>query len=209
MTEPNNCILRLESEKDRDRSEFVTREAFWNVYRPGCSEHYILHRFRDLSDFVPDLNYVLETDGEVIGHIMYSHAEIQTDDGQKIPIMVFGPVSILPEYQGRGYGSMLITHTLKKAADLGCGAVAITGNPDYYKRFGFESGQAYGVYYAAVPRSEETPFFMIKELKKGYLDGIVGSYTDPPGYFADDAAVEAFDRRFEPKEKKKLPGQLV
>ena len=126
MTEPNNCILRPESEKDRDRSEFVTREAFWNVYRPGCSEHYILHRFRDLSDFVPDLNYVLETDGEVIGHIMYSHAEIQTDDGQKIPIMVFGPVSILPEYQGRGYGSMLITHTLKKAADLGCGAVAIT-----------------------------------------------------------------------------------
>lgn len=205
----SNIIIRLENKKDWEEVEFLTREAFWNVYRPGCSEHYVLHCFRNNPDFVPELSYVIELDGKIIGHIMYSKAEIKTDQGRCIPIMVFGPVSILPEYQGQGYGSMLITYTIRKTEELGCGAIAITGNPNYYNRFGFVDGQSVGVYYAAVPRTESTPFFMIKVLKDGYLDSVVGSYTDPQGYTVDDSDVEEFDRKFPRKEKKRLPGQLI
>lgn len=205
----NQMGIRLEEKRDRCETESLTREAFWNKYRPGCSEHYLLHRFRTHPEFVHALNYVLEEDGRIVAHIMYSHAEILADDGRRIPIVAFGPVSVLPEMQKKGYGSKLIRFTLARAAELGYGAVAITGDPQYYARFGFVSGHSAGIYYAALPRSEEAPFFMVKELQPGFLHGAVGSYSDPEGYMAEEADVEAFDALFPPKEKKKLPGQLV
>ena len=201
--------IRREEPKDYREAEELTREAFWNKYRPGCFEHYVLHRYRSRPEFVKELNYVAEEDGKLVAHIMYSHAIITTDDGRVIPIMVFGPVSVLPEKQGKGYGSRLIRRTLDLAEKLGCGAVAITGDPAYYHRFGFVSGSALGVYYGGVPRTEEAPFFMVKELKAGFLRGVTGVYKDPEGYFAADDDVDAFDASFPPKEKKKLPGQLV
>ena len=140
---------------------------------------------------------------------MYSRAQITADDGREIPILIFGPVSVLPEKQGRGYGSRLIRYTLDLAEKMGCGAVAITGDPDYYHRFGFVSGSALGVYYDGAPRSEEAPFFMVKELKAGFLQGVTGVYRDPKGYFVEDAEVEDSDAGFPPKEKKKLPEQLA
>ncbi len=126
-----------------------------------------------------------------------------------MPIMTFGPVSVLPECQGKGYGSELIRFTMDKALELGCGAIAITGNPSYYHRFGFVSGHSRGIYYSAVSRDDEAPFFMVKELKSGYLTRVAGTFQDPEGYLVEDADVEAFDRNFPPKEKRKLPGQLV
>ncbi len=207
--EKNNCTIRLETENDWNEVENLTREAFWNKYHPGCLEHYILHRFRNQPDFVKELDYVIEEDGRIVAHIMYCNSEIMCDDGRIISIMTFGPVSVLPEYQGKGYGSKLIRFTMKKAAELGCGAIAITGNPDYYHRFGFASGHSMHIYYSAVPRDNEAPFFMIKELQSGYLTGITGSFQDPDGYVVEDADVDAFDANFPPKEKKRLPGQLV
>lgn len=204
----NNYILRLEEKKDYREVENLTREAFWNVYRPGCSEHYVLHTYRDRAEFVPELDFCLEIEDKIIAHIMYSRASVFTDDGRTIPIMIFGPVSVLPDYQGEGYGSIIIKHSLQKAKEMGCGAVAITGHPEYYKRFGFVSGKSKGVYYSDMPREEDAPFFMVKELDEGFLDGVVGTYKDPEGYFVDDAEVEEFDKQFPPKEKKVLPGQL-
>lgn len=194
--------------EDRKEVENLTREAFWNKYRPGCSEHYVLHQFRNRPDFVKELDYVIEEDGKIVAHIMYCKSEIICDNGGIIPIMTFGPVSVLPEYQGKGYGSKLIRFTLEKTLELGCGGIAITGNPDYYQRFGFVSGHSMHIYYAAVPRDKETPFFMVKELESGYLTGIRGTFQDPDGYMVEDAEVEEFDAGFPPKEKKKLPGQL-
>lgn len=200
--------IRLEEEKDWRTVENLTREAFWNKYCPGCSEHYILHKFRNRPEFVKELDYVMENEGEIVAHIMYSKAEIRTDDGRSIPILVFGPVSVLPEEQNKGYGSKLIRFTLEEAAGLGYGAVAITGNPEYYHRFGFVSGHSMHIYYNDLPRNEEAAFFMVKELKKGYLSDIIGTYRDPEGYFSDPEDVDVFDRYFPPKEKKVLPGQL-
>lgn len=201
--------LRLETENDFNEVENLTREAFWNKYCPGCTEHYVLHRYRTLPDFVRELDYVIEEDGRIVAHIMYSRAEIQADNGQIVPILVFGPVSVLPEMQGKGYGNIIIRHTLNKAAELGYGVVAITGNPAYYHRFGFVSGNLVGIYYSDMPREEEAPFFMVKILKDGFMDGITGTYHDPKGYETNEDEVEAFDASFPPKEKKKLPGQLV
>nr|WP_325195647.1 N-acetyltransferase [uncultured Oscillibacter sp.] len=194
-------MIRLEETKDYREVENLTREAFWNKYRPGCMEHYVLHQYRSRPEFVKELDYVIEDDGEIVAHIMYSHALVAADDGRTVPIMIFGPISVRPEKQGKGYGSKLIRYTLDLAEKMGCGAVAITGDPKYYHRFGFVSGSQWGVYYNGLPRSEEAPFFMVKELKEGFLRDITGVYRDPEGYFAEDGDVEAFDAGFPPKEK--------
>lgn len=204
----NNYRIRLETKADHHTTENLTREAFWNVYRPGCTEHYVLHRFRDREDFIPELDFVMEKDGKIIGHVMYAHSAIKADDGRIIPIMTFGPISIAPEYQRQGYGTILLRHSMDKAQELGAGALAITGNLDFYGKSGFAVASIKGIHYSDEPRSEEVPYFLIKELRPGFLDGITGSYKEPEGYFVNDAEVEAFDAQFPPKEKLKLPGQL-
>lgn len=205
----NNYIIRLEEPKDFREVENLTREAFWNVYQPGCMEHFILHNYRNLTDFIGGLDYVIELDGKIVAHIMYSKAEIKCDDGKIIPIAIFGPVSVLPEYQHKGYGSKIITYTMEKAKQLGYGAIAITGNPEYYHRFGFTDAHSFDVYYMDIPRDEPTPFFMMKELQEGYFDGVSGNYHDPEGYQIDNNALEEYDKTFPPKVKEKCPGQLV
>ena len=204
-----NLIIRTETSDDYAIVENLTREAFWNVYRPGCVEHYVLHCFRSLPEFIPQLSLVAEAEGLILGHIMYSRASITCDDGSCLPIVIFGPLSVAPEHQRRGIGSALVRHSLALAKSLGCGAVAITGSSAYYGRFGFIPSQSKGIFYDGLPRSEPTPFFMVKELTVGYLAGITGTYADPPGYFVRDEDVDAFDARFPLKEKLKLPGQLA
>ena len=200
--------LRLEQPEDYRIVENLTREAFWNVYQPGCMEHYVLHCYREDSDFIPDLDFVLETDGKIIGHIMYVHSEIVQEDGTHIPIITFGPVSILPEYQRQGYGKKLIDYSLEQAEKMGFGAVAITGNIEVYGKSGFVTGKSKNIYYGEEPDSE---YFLVKELKPGFLNGVIGTFRDPEGYFVcqnNPEGFEAFEKTFPEKEKKKLPGQL-
>lgn len=204
----NDYCIRLETKADYREVENLTREAFWNVYRPGCTEHFVLHQFRDREDFVPELDLVMEKGGKIIGHVMYVRSAITADDGKTIPMMTFGPISIAPEYKRQGYGTILLQYSMDKAKALGAGALAITGNIDFYGKSGFVVASTKGIHYYAEPRSEEVPYFLIKELKSGFLDGITGSYKDPEGYFVDDADAEAFDEQFPPKKKEKLPGQI-
>lgn len=205
----NDYTIRLENKADYKEVENLTREAFWNLYRPGCLEHYVLHCYRDREEFVRELDLVMEKDGKIIGHIMYVHSEIQADDGRVIPIMTFGPFSIAPEYKHKGYGTKLLQYSMNKAIELGLGAIAICGNIDYYGKFGFVPASTKGVHYFAEPRENEVPYFLIKELHAGWLNGITGTYKDPEGYFVDEKEAEEFDTHFPPKEKLKLPGQLV
>ena len=204
-----NYIIRNETAADYRAVENLTREAFWNVYRPGCSEHYVLHRFRDRPEFVKELDYVMEMDRQIIGHVMFAKAAIAADDGRTLPIMTFGPISIHPDFQRKGYGKALLDFALEKATEMGVGAVCMEGNIDFYGKCGFEVASGRGIHYYAEPREEVVPYFLLKELKKGFLDGATGVYHTPDGYFADDADIEAFDRQFPPKEKRVLPGQLA
>lgn len=202
-------IIRLETKRDYKEVENVTREAFWNVYRPGCMEHYVLHCYRDREDFIKELDFVMEQEGKIIGHVMYSKAEIKADDGRKIPIMTFGPISILPEYKRKGYGKKLLDYSMQKAKEMGAGALCIEGNIDFYGKSGFVVASTKGIHYYAEPRENEVPYFLVKELEEGFLEGMEGIYHTPEGYFVDEKEVEIFDRKFPKKEKLKLPGQLA
>lgn len=200
--------IRREEPKDYRECENVTREAFWNVYKPGCAEHYVLHTYRNKPEFVPELDFVLEEDGKIIGHVMFVRAKINADDGREIPIMTFGPISILPEYKRKGYGKKLLDYALEKANEMGAGAICMEGNIDFYGKSGFDVASKRGIHYYAEPREAICPYFLMKELTPGYLEGVTGIYHTPEGYFVEDAEVEEFDKGFPPKKKEKLPGQI-
>ena len=205
----NEYTIRKETAADYRAVENLTREAFWNVYRPGCTEHFVLHQFRDRPEFVKELDLCLETAGQIIGHVMFVRAEIAADDGIILPIMTFGPISIHPDFQRRGYGKILLDYALEKAAQMGVGAVCMEGNIAFYGNCGFDIASKSGIHYYAEPREAVVPYFLLKQLQEGFLDGVTGIYRTPAGYFVDDAEAEAFDRQFPPKVKRKLPGQLV
>lgn len=204
----DKIIIRNETKEDYRKVEILTREAFWNVYRPGCMEHYVLHCYRDDPAFVPELDFVMELNNELIGQVIYVRSEIDCDNGRKAPIMTFGPIGIAPEYKRQGYGKRLLDYSMEKAKETGVGALVVTGNILFYGKSGFVPAKTKGVRYLDDP---EADYLLIKELIPGFLDGISGTYKDPEGYFVCEKNSEAFERfeaTFPKKEKKKLPGQL-
>ena len=204
-------IIRLEEKKDWREVENLTREAFWNVYKPGCLEHFVLKRYRSNPDFIPELDYVMEEDGKIIGHVMFSKAEIVLDDGTKFPSWTFGPISIHPDYKRKGYGLKLLQYALGKARDMGIGLLCMEGNIDFYKHAGFDLASKLKIHYHAEPRESEVPYFLAQELIPGYWSGHEGTYCPPAGYFVadiDPAGFEAYEATFPAKEKAFQPGQL-
>lgn len=204
----NNVIIRLERKEEARIVENLVRESFWNVYRPGCLEHYVLNQLRNDKAFMPELDFVMELDGKIIGQNMFMKAEIKADDGRSVPIMTMGPICIAPEQKRKGYGKILLDYSLEKAKDLGCGALCFEGNIDFYGKSGFTYASEYGIRYHGLPKDADASFFLCRELIPGYLNGITGEYSTPQGYMVDEAAAEEFDKQFPFKEKLKLPGQL-
>lgn len=204
----NNLTIRLETSQDYGVVENLVRESFWNVYRPGCSEHYVLHLLRDDADFVKQLDFVAELDGEIIGQCVFVKAQITVDNGTQIPVLTMGPICIAPQYQHNGYGKVLLDYCLDRATQQGYGAVLIEGNIDFYAKCGFTYASNFGIRYHGLPEGEDASFFLCKELQVGYLANVTGEYATPNAYFVDDNDVENFDKTFPPKTKLKLPTQL-
>ena len=204
----NDCIIRNERKEERRETENLVRESFWNVYRPGCLEHYVLNQLRNDDAFIHELDFVMEKDGKIIGQNMFMRAVIKADDGRDIPIITMGPICIANELKRQGYGKILLDYSLEKATEMGFGAVCFEGNIDFYGKSGFTFASDFGIRYHGLPEGADASFFLCKELKKGYLDGITGEYAPPQGYFVDEDKAEEFDKQFPPKEKLKLPGQL-
>lgn len=204
----NDYIIRLETKEDYREVENLVRESFWNVYRPGCSEHYVIHVLRDDPAFVKELDFVMEKDGRLIGQNMFMKTIIEADDGRTIDILTMGPICITPELKRKGYGKAILDYSLEKAAALGFGAVLFEGNIGFYGNSGFDYAGNFGIWYHDLPEGEDASFFLCKEMVPGYLDGITGVYQTPNGYYVDDSDVEEFDKEFPPKKKLKLPGQL-
>ena len=205
----NDYVIRLEKNEEHRQVETLVREAFWNVYRPGCLEHYVLHCLRGDADFVPQLDFVMELDGRLIGQDIFVRTVIHADNGRDIPIMTMGPICIAHDLQGKGYGKILLDYALEKTAALGCGAVCFEGNIGFYGKSGFTFARNFGLRYHGLPAGADDSFFLCKELIPGYLDGVTGEYATPQGYLVDEKEAEEFDKSFPPKEKLKLPGQLV
>ena len=204
----NDYIIRLEQEKDFREVENLVRESFWNVYRPGCSEHYVIHVLRDDPAFVKELDFVMEKDSRLIGQNMFMKTVILADDGRVIDVLTMGPIGITPELKRQGYGKALLDYSLEKAAQLGFGAVLFEGNIGFYGKSGFDYASRFSIRYHDLPEGADASFFLCRELIPGYLDGVTGVYQAPQGYYVDDSDVEEFDKGFPPKEKLKLPGQI-
>ena len=239
MSKNSEYTIRQERPADFSAVENLTREAFWNVYRPGCLEHYVLHCYRSNPGFIPELSLVLEKDGEILAHVMFAWSEILVDpqasqessaqvaeegcgsfqgdsadsaqvagdEPRRLRMMTFGPISVRPDMQRKGLGKLLLDYALERAREMGAGCIAMCGNIQFYGKCGFVTATSKGIRYADDPDGD-APYFLIRELTPGFLDGIRGIYRDPSPYFVDDKDVEEFDKQFPPKEKKVLPGQL-
>lgn len=204
----NDISIRLEKKEDYRAVENLVREAFWNVYRPGCSEHYVIHVLRSDPAFIKELDFVMEQDGSLIGQNMFMKTIIEADNGKIVPVLTMGPICITPELKRKGYGKILLDYSLEKAAKMGFGAVLFEGNIGFYGKSGFDYASKFGIRYHDLPEDADSSFFLCKELITGYLDGITGVYQTPKGYYVDDKDVEEFDKTFPYKEKLKLPGQI-
>ena len=204
----NDYRIRLEEKKDYAKVENLVRESFWNVYRPGCLEHFVLHVLREDPAFVKELDFVMEKDGELIGQNMFMETVIDADDGRRIPVLTMGPIGITPALKRQGYGKKLLDYSLEKAAALGYGAVLFEGNIGFYGHSGFTYAREFGIRYHDLPEGADDSFFLCRELIEGYLDGVTGVYQTPQGYYVDEEAAEEFDRAVPSKEKLRLPGQI-
>ncbi|MBQ6196471.1 MAG: GNAT family N-acetyltransferase [Lachnospiraceae bacterium] len=205
----NDYTIRLERSEDFREVENLVRESFWNVYRPGCSEHFVIHVLRNDPAFVKELDFVMEQGGMLIGQNMFMRTVINADDGRVIPVLTMGPIGITPKLKRRGYGKKLLDYSLEKAADMGFGAVLFEGNIGFYGHSGFSYAREFGIRYHDLPEGADDSFFLCKELISGYLDDVTGVYQTPQGYYVNDADVEEFDKAFPPKEKLRLPGQIT
>ena len=204
----NDIIIRLEKKVEYREVEKLVRESFWNVYKPGCSEHYVLHVLRDDPAFVKELDFVMEKDGRLIGQNVFVRTVINADDGRDIDVLTIGPICIAPELKRKGYGKLLLDYSLEKAVEMGFGAVLFEGNIDFYGKSGFDYARKFGIRYHDLPEGADDSFFLCKELIPGYLDEVIGVYQTPQAYYVDDADVEEFDKNFPAKEKLKLPDQI-
>lgn len=204
----HDYTIRLERREERREVESLVRESFWNVYRPGCLEHFVLNRMRSHPDFIAELNYILEKEGKLIGQNVFVRAIIKADDGRSIPIAAMGPICIANEFKRQGYGKLLLDYTLEKAREYGIKAVCFEGNIDFYGKSGFDYASKFGIRYHGVSEGEDASFFLCKELERGYLSGVTGEYTPPKCYFVDEKEAEEFDKAFPHKEKLKLDTQI-
>jgi len=204
----NSYTFRLEKEEDYREVENLIRESFWNIYRPGCSEHYVIHVLRNDPAFVQELDFVMKKNGRIIGQNMFMKTIINADDGRNVSVLTMGPICIIPELKRQGYGKALLDYSLEKAKALGFGAVLFEGNIEFYGKSGFDFASKFGIRYHNLPEDADASFFLCKELISGYLNGITGVYQTPKGYYVSDSDVEKFDKRFPYKEKLKLPGQI-
>lgn len=201
-----NISIRLENENDFRNVENIIREAFWDVYKPGCVEHLIVHKIRKVSAFIRELDFIA-CDGEVvIGNIIYSKAKIINEDNEEFQVLCMGPIGVLPSYQGKGIGTLLIKHSINVARTLGYNAIIIFGNPNYYHRFGFENAQKYNIQTSWGANLEA--FMMVLELYEGSLKGISGKYYEDSVFEVDDEELNIFEKQFPYKEKHITDTQL-
>ncbi len=197
-------VIRNERESDFEKVETLTREAFYNVYVPGCMEHYLVRNIRSHEDFVPELDFVLELDGEIAGSIMYTKATLTDEKGNRKEILTFGPLCVSPKVQRRGYGKLLMEHSFARAAEMGYEAIVIFGSPSNYVSSGFKSCRTFNV---CTEERKYPAAMLVKELAPGALDGRQWIYRESPAMAIRPEEAQAYDDTLEPMEKKWLPSQ--
>ena len=200
-----NISIRLEEENDFRDVEYMTREAFWDVYKPGCNEHLIVHKIRKVTAFIKELNFVACDKDKIVGNIIYSKSKIINDENKNFEVLCMGPIGVLPSYQGQGIGSLLMKYSIEKAKLLGYKAIIIFGNPDYYHRFNFSNSKEYGI---QTSWGDNFEAFMALELYDGGLNGISGKYYENAVFEIEKEELEIFEKEFPYKKKHVTDTQL-
>lgn len=200
-----NISIRLENENDSRNVENMIREAFWDVYKPGCDEHLIIHKIRKTNAFIKELDFVACNEEIIVGNIIYSNAKIINENNEEFEILCMGPLGVLPTYQGKGIGTLLMKHSIKVVKTLGYNAIVIFGNSNYYHRFGFENARKYNIQTSWGANFEE---FMVLELYEGSLEGISGKYYENSVFEIDKEELNVFEKQFLYKEKHITDTQL-
>lgn len=212
-----DITIRLETENDYRATENLVREAFWNVYRPGCTEHFVLRTLRNDAAFVRALDFVMESgcaknaQKKIVAQNVFVRMHIDADDGRNIEVLTMGPICVAPDLQRQGLGKRLLDFSLEKAVELGFGAVLFEGNIAFYSKSGFDYASRFKIRYHDLPDGADSSFFLCRELRAGYLDGITGVYQTPQGYYAAEEHPDgfaAFDAGFPKKENLVLAGQI-
>jgi len=193
-----DILIRPETENDYFENEYVTREAFWNLYVPGCNEHYLVHVLRKHADYLPEFSFVAEYQNKIIGNIFYARSHVINEQDQRMDTLTFGPVSVLPEFQRKGVGSALIQHTVAIARQKNYPAIIIYGSPSNYCKHGFKNCKDFQI----STEDGRYPYSMlVLELQPGAFANHSWKYYDSPVYDIQDAEVEEYDKRFPPKAK--------
>ncbi len=194
-----NIKIRKEEPNDYRRVEEVAREAFWNLYFPGCHEHFVIHKMRGHDDFIKELAFVIKVDDQVVGGIFYTHSKIVSKDNKEYKTISFGPVFISPEFHRKGLGKELVTHSIKVAKKMGYRAILTLGYPYHYEPYGFSGGKKYNIFMS------DGKFYkglLVLPLYEGSLDHISGYAEFSDVFEVNDDEFDEFDKFFPTKEKK-------
>lgn len=184
--------IRLETKEDYREVEELTREAFWDVYKPGCDEHLMVHQLRNSDGFVKDLDYIACIDDKIVGSIIYTEARIINED-HTYTVLCMGPLSVHPDYQKKGIAAKLMNHTIAKAKEMGYRGIILFGSTNYYPRFGFIPADNYGI---TTSTGDNFDAFMALELHEGSLNNVDGRFYEDEGFSIDEAALAEFEKLF-------------
>ena len=196
--------IRHEKEEDYFEVEYMTREAFWDLYKPGCDEHLLVRQIRKSKAFLPELDYVAVDGNTIVGNIIYTKAIIEGESGQAT-VLCMGPLTVLPSQQRMGIGSSLLRHTVEKAREIGYLAIVIFGSPAYYNRFGFRYAREYRI---QTSDGDNFDAFMVLDLSDNGLTNISGRFFEDSAFQIDKKDLDEYEKRFPYKEKHKKEGQL-
>lgn len=165
-----NLTIKRETNEDHERVFEVIEQAFREEELSDHNEHYLVERLRKSDAFVPELSLVAESDGCIVGHILLTEITIS---GNSTPhkFLALAPISVLPEYQGKGIGSKLIDEAHTIADRLGYSAIVLVGHAEYYPRFGYVKASNYGI---KVPFDAPDDSVMVKPLKSDVLKNTSG-----------------------------------
>lgn len=177
----NSITIRRETPYDFLQVDKIIRTAFFNMEDSDHSEHLLVERLRSSDTFVPELSLVAVTgDGKIAGHILLSEVKVISGDTEHT-VLALAPLSVLPEFQGKGIGGMLVREGHRRAAELGYGAAVVLGHEGYYPRFGYRRASLYGIRF---PFDAPDECCMAAELTDGGLDGIHGMVQYPDAFIS-------------------------